>query len=40
MFPLWTFGFWQCKERYKSAAEVLGVVDRYRELQVPLDGII
>ena len=40
MFPLWTFGFWQCKERYKSSHELLGVVDRYRELQVPLDGII
>jgi len=40
MFPLWTFGFWQCKERYKSSSEVLSVVDRYRQLQVPLDGII
>ncbi len=40
MFPLWTYGFWQCKERYKSSGEVLGVVDRYRQLQVPLDGII
>ena len=40
MFPLWTYGFWQCKERYKSSAEVLAVVDKYRELQVPLDGII
>ena len=40
MFPLWTFGFWQCKERYKSASELLSVVDKYRELQVPLDGII
>jgi len=40
MFPLWTYGFWQCKERYKSASEVLSVVDKYRELQVPLDGII
>ena len=40
MFPLWTYGFWQCKERYKSAAELLGVVDKYRALQVPLDGII
>ena len=40
MFPLWTFGFWQSKERYKSAAETEGIVDRYRELQVPLDGII
>ena len=40
MFPLWTYGFWQCKERYKSVSELLGVVDKYRELQVPLDGII
>ena len=40
MFPLWTYGFWQCKERYKSATELLGVVDQYRALQVPLDGII
>ncbi|MBO4821408.1 MAG: DUF5110 domain-containing protein [Prevotella sp.] len=40
MFPLWTYGFWQCKERYKSARELLSVVDKYRELQVPLDGII
>ena len=40
MFPLWTYGFWQCKERYKSAAEPLGVVDQYRALQVPLDGIV
>ena len=40
MFPLWTYGFWQCKERYKSAKEVLSVVDTYRKLQVPLDGII
>ena len=40
MFPLWTYGFWQSKERYKSSKELLGVVDKYRELQVPLDGII
>ena len=40
MFPLWTFGFWQCKERYKSAREVVEVVSKYRELGIPLDGII
>ncbi len=40
MFPLWTYGFWQSKERYKSAAETESIVDKYRELQVPLDGII
>ena len=40
MFPLWTFGYWQSKERYKTAAETESIVDKYRELQVPLDGII
>jgi alpha-D-xyloside xylohydrolase len=40
MFPLWTFGYWQSKERYKSQNELVGVVNKYRELGVPLDGII
>ena len=40
MFPLWTFGYWQCRERYKSAKELLEVVDWHRQNQVPLDGII
>jgi alpha-D-xyloside xylohydrolase len=40
MFPLWTYGFWQSKERYKTAAETESIVDKYRALQVPLDGII
>ena len=40
MFPLWTFGFWQSKERYKSQDETVGVVKKYRDLGVPLDGII
>ncbi len=40
MNALWTYGFWQSRERYQSQDETLGVVDRYRELNVPLDGII
>jgi len=40
MLPLWTFGYFQCKERYKSQDELVGVVRKYRELGVPLDGII
>jgi alpha-D-xyloside xylohydrolase len=40
MFPLWTFGFFQSKERYKSQDELLDVVKKYRALKVPLDGII
>lgn len=40
MLPLWTYGFWQSKERYKSQNELTGVVQKYRELNVPLDGVI
>lgn len=40
MFPLWTFGYWQSKERYKSQFEVVDVLKKYRELQVPIDGMI
>ena len=40
LYPLWTLGFWQCRERYKSPDELCEVVDKYRELKVPLDGII
>ena len=40
LFPLWTYGYWQSKERYKSADETLGIVQQYRKLGVPLDGII
>ncbi len=40
MFPLWTYGFWQSRERYKSQGEITEVVKKHRELGVPLDGII
>ena len=40
MLPLWTYGFHQSRERYKSQAELLDVVHRYRETNVPFDGII
>ncbi len=40
MFPLWTFGFWQSRERYVSQDELVSMVQKYRDLKVPLDGII
>jgi alpha-D-xyloside xylohydrolase len=40
MFPLWTYGYWQSKERYRGQNETVGVVEKYRKLGVPLDGII
>lgn len=40
MFPLWVYGFHQSKERYKSQIETCDVVHKYRENNIPLDGII
>ena len=40
MFPLWTMGHWQCRERYKTSDELCEVLDKYRELRIPLDGIV
>lgn len=40
MFPLWTMGYWQCRERYKTSDELAGVLDKFRELEIPVDGII
>jgi alpha-D-xyloside xylohydrolase len=40
LMPEWELGFWQCKERYASQEELLGVAKRLRELKVPVDGII
>lgn len=40
MFPLWAMGHWQCRERYKTSDELAGVLDKYRALRIPLDGIV
>jgi len=40
LMPEWELGFWQCKERYASQEELLGVATKLRELKVPVDGII
>jgi len=40
MIPLWTYGFHQSRERYKSQGELLEVVRKYREMGIPFDGII
>jgi len=40
MMPKWMLGMWQCKERYASQTELLGVANKLREMKVPVDGII
>jgi alpha-D-xyloside xylohydrolase len=40
MFGKWAYGFWQCKNKYKTQAELLGVAHKYRELHIPVDNIV
>jgi len=40
MLPLWAFGYIQSQERYETQQEIIDTVKRYREIGVPLDGII
>ncbi|MGA2643669.1 MAG: glycoside hydrolase family 31 protein [Candidatus Sulfotelmatobacter sp.] len=40
MFGKWVYGFWQCKNRYKSQEEILGVAKEYRDRHIPVDNIV
>ncbi|MDZ7371742.1 MAG: PA14 domain-containing protein, partial [candidate division KSB1 bacterium] len=40
MMPKWAMGFWQCRQRYQSQQELLGVVEEFRRRNVPLDVIV
>jgi len=40
IMPKWAMGYWQSRERYKSADELINVVKEYRKRQIPLDNIV
>lgn len=40
MFGKWAFGYWQCKERYKSSQELVDVAQEFRKQQFPIDNIV
>jgi alpha-D-xyloside xylohydrolase len=40
LFPKWAYGFFQSKDRYKSAQELLDVAAKYRAEHVPLDTMV
>jgi alpha-D-xyloside xylohydrolase len=40
LFGRWAYGFWQCKERYKTQEELLGVAREFRRRQIPIDVIV
>ena len=40
LFGKWVYGYWQCKERYTSAAELLAIAEGFRSRNIPIDNII
>jgi len=40
LFGRWAYGFWQCKNKYQSQAEIEGVAARYRAEHIPVDNIV
>jgi alpha-D-xyloside xylohydrolase len=40
MWPKWAYGFWQCKNAYANAAELISVVGEYRSKHYPIDNIV
>jgi len=40
LFPRWAYGFWQCKERYKTQDELVGIAREFRRRQVPIDVVV
>lgn len=40
VMPKWAMGFWQCRERYKTADEILSVVAECRQRGIPVDNIV
>ena len=40
LFGKWAYGFWQCKNKYNTQEELLGVAHKYRQLHIPADSIV
>ncbi len=40
LFPEAAYGFWQCRERYSSQAQILAAADQFRSNQIPVDFIV
>jgi alpha-D-xyloside xylohydrolase len=40
LFPLWAYGFWQCRERYSSGKQLVEAVKEFRKRNLPMDVIV
>ena len=38
--PKWALGYWQSRERYRNAQEMIDVVKEYRKRNIPIDNIV
>ena len=40
LYPKWSFGFWQSRERYSTQEEVVGTLAELRRRHIPVDNIV
>ncbi|MDE6582009.1 MAG: DUF5110 domain-containing protein [Duncaniella sp.] len=40
IMPKWAMGYWQSREKYNTADEVLSTVEEFRRRNIPLDNIV
>ena len=40
VMPRWAMGFWQSRERYKTADEITGTLEEFRRRHIPVDNIV
>ncbi len=40
MLPKWSFGYWQCRERYSTSEELITAVREFRKRELPMDVIV
>jgi alpha-D-xyloside xylohydrolase len=40
LFAKWVYGYWQCRERYHTQQEILGVGAEFRKRKLPVDALV
>lgn len=40
VFPKWTLGFWQSRERYQSSEDIESTLKEFRDRHIPVDNIV
>jgi len=40
LYPKWSLGFWQSRERYKTQNELLSMLAEFRKREIPIDNIV